>query len=165
MGALVTSGLVFAFICAGILLGIVLPGHRLDSDTKDVVRLGTGLIGTMVSLVLGLLIGSAKESYDVRGGEVRQLTANLVLLDQILTQYGPDAHVARVELRQAVTPMVQRIWHEGAVKSEGTQTFHATNVAENAFVIIEGLAPKNDLERELKARAVPLTTEIVQTRL
>ena len=42
----------------------VLPEHHLTDDTKDVTRLGTGLIGTIAALVLGLLIATAKGSYD-----------------------------------------------------------------------------------------------------
>jgi fluoride ion exporter CrcB/FEX len=54
----------------GILLGTVLrnalPDHHLSSDAKDVVRLGTGLIGTLAALVIGLLISTAKTSYDTQ---------------------------------------------------------------------------------------------------
>ena len=151
MDALVTTALVFAAICAGIFIGVALPGHRLDSDTKDVVRLGTALIATMASLVLGLLIASAKDSYDVRSGQVRQLTADIVLLDEILAQYGPDARAARAALRQAVAPMVEKIWQENT-SAIAPKTFHATSLGV-------------DFERELKARAVQLTTDIGQTRL
>ncbi len=37
-----------------------LPEHHLGGATKDVVRLGSGLIGTIAALVLGLLIASAR---------------------------------------------------------------------------------------------------------
>ena len=164
MDALVTTALVFAAICAGIFIGVALPGHRLDSDTKDVVRLGTALIATMASLVLGLLIASAKDSYDVRSGQVRQLTADIVLLDEILAQYGPDARAARAALRQAVAPMVEKIWQENT-SAIAPKTFHATSLGVDAFAKVQELAPKNDFERELKARAVQLTTDIGQTRL
>jgi hypothetical protein len=49
---------------AGALLGMglraVLPQHHLGPESKDVVRLGMGLIATMSALVLGLLIASAQ---------------------------------------------------------------------------------------------------------
>ena len=58
MSSLLTSLVAFAIIFAGAFLGMFirnrLPGHHLSGDTKDVVRLGTGLIGTMAALVLGL---------------------------------------------------------------------------------------------------------------
>ena len=164
MGALATTAIVFACICAGILVGVVSPGQRMDSDTKDVVRLGTGLIATMASLVLGLLIGSAKDSYDVKSGQVRQLTADIILLDEILTQYGTDAGETRLALRQAIAPMVEKIWHENS-STIGSRTFHATAAGIDASAMVQDLAPKNELERELKARAVQLTTDMGQTRL
>jgi hypothetical protein len=37
------------------------------------------LIGTMTALVLGLLIASAKGSFDTQKSEVTQLAANIVL--------------------------------------------------------------------------------------
>ena len=33
----------------------MLPEHHLSADSKEIVRLGTGLVGTMTALVLGLL--------------------------------------------------------------------------------------------------------------
>ena len=73
------------------MLGMFLPGHQLSTEDKDVVRLGTGLIGTIAALVLGLLIASAKNSYDTQNSQVRQMTANIILLDNVLAQYGPEA--------------------------------------------------------------------------
>jgi hypothetical protein len=59
-----TSLIAFAFIFGGALLGMllraILPEPHLSPDSKDVVRLGSGLIATLSALVLGLLIASAK---------------------------------------------------------------------------------------------------------
>jgi len=49
---------------AGTLLRKALPDRHLAEDAKDIIRLGTGLIGTIAALVLGLLIASAKSSYE-----------------------------------------------------------------------------------------------------
>ena len=43
---------------------------------KEVVRLGAGLMGTVAALVLGLMIASAKSSYDGQIANVGRLTAN-----------------------------------------------------------------------------------------
>jgi fermentation-respiration switch protein FrsA (DUF1100 family) len=165
MNAFASTCIVFACISIGILVGAVIPGHRMDSDTKDVVRLGTGLIGTLAALVLGLLIGSAKESYDFKIGQVRQLTADLILLDQILAQYGPDAHDARAALRQAVPPLIGKIWRENNAENAPTSTFRASSKATDAFAIIQNLPAKNDVQRSLQSRAVQLSTDLGQTRL
>src|SRR5262245_40356541 len=39
-----------------------LPDHHLGSESKDLVKLGTGLIGTMAALVLGLMVASTKSA-------------------------------------------------------------------------------------------------------
>src|SRR5262245_44908046 len=69
MSAAVISCIAFACVLGGALLGmflrVSLPEHHLSTDSKDFVKLGTGLIATMAALVLGLLIASAKNSYDI----------------------------------------------------------------------------------------------------
>ena len=85
MYSVVISLLAFALICAGAMLGAwlrkTLPGHHLDGDAKDIVRLGAGLLATISALVLGLLITSAKGSFDTQGNHVREMTAQIELLD------------------------------------------------------------------------------------
>ena len=68
----------------------VLPEHHLSQDSKDVVKMGMGLIATLAALVLGLLIASAKSSFDAQRTGFQQLAANLVLLDRSLARYGPQ---------------------------------------------------------------------------
>ena len=55
------------------------------------MRLGSGLVATITALVLGLLITSAKNTYDIQRHEIRQIAAKLVLQDSQLKRYGPEA--------------------------------------------------------------------------
>ena len=63
MSSIEMSAITFVLVFGGALLGLFirrrLPGHHQSADTKDVVRLGMGLVGTIVAIALGLLIGSA----------------------------------------------------------------------------------------------------------
>ena len=93
------------------LLRNFLPEHHLDPDSRNVVNLGMALIGTMTALVLGLLIASAKSSYDIQKSEVTQMAANIVQLDRILGRYGAEANGARAVLRRAVLS-VDQSWSE-----------------------------------------------------
>src|SRR5512141_439617 len=76
MSSLAISAVVFACVFGGTLLGMVLrallPEQHLSSESKDVVKLGMGLIGTMTALVLGLLIASAKSSFDAQRSGLAQ---------------------------------------------------------------------------------------------
>ena len=88
MSSLLISCLVCACIFAGTVVGMVLrtylPEHHLSPESKDVVKLGMGLVGTMTALVLGLLIASAKNSFDTQRNGLAQLSANVILLDRTL---------------------------------------------------------------------------------
>ena len=169
MNSIVVSSIVLAIILAGVLLGAflrnALPGHHLADDSKDAIRLGTGLVGTIAALVLGLLIASAKSSYDSQSSRVTQTTASIVLLDQVLAQYGPEAREARALLRSAIAPLVERIWRENNSGATKKEPFAASAGAETAFAKILGLSPQNDVKRALKDRAVQISTDLAQTRL
>jgi hypothetical protein len=52
----------------------------------------------MGTLVLSLLISSAKSAYDTRGNELVQMSADIVMLDRTLAHYGPETKDARALL-------------------------------------------------------------------
>ncbi len=91
--------IVFACVFGGALFGMllrgVLPEQHLSADSKDTVRLGMGLIGTMAALVLGLLVASAKSYYDTQSSELTEMSAKIVLLDRVLAHYGPETKEVR----------------------------------------------------------------------
>ena len=168
MSPLTLSVIALACILAGALLGMFLrnrlPEQHLGSDARDVVRLGAGLIGTIAALVLGLLIASAKTSYDTQVDQVKQLTADVILLDQLLALYGPEAATVRNLLRSAVDAVADRIWHERSSVS-AKKPFEATEAGEGFIRKLEQLSPQTDEQRSLKNRAMQVTANIVHTRL
>src|ERR1700690_1952022 len=113
MSPAVLSCVIFALALGGIVLG-ALPQHHLSKESQDVVRLGAGLVATIAALVLGLLIAAAKGSFDSQSGQVKQITADIILIDALLEQYGPEAMLIRVEMRSAIGPLADRLWHEKA---------------------------------------------------
>jgi hypothetical protein len=94
---------------------------EVAQDAKDIVRLGAGLVGTIAALMLGLLIASAKTSYDTQTNQVQHLTADIVLLDQLLAQYGPGARPIRGLMPQAIGPLVERLWVESGKAEKDTR--------------------------------------------
>jgi len=113
MSALALSFLIFLLTLGGIFFGALLrralPEHHLSKDSQDVVRLGVGLIGTIAALVLGLLIASAKSSFDTQS---TQITADIILLDNLLAEYGPEARPIREQMRNIIEPLADRLWRE-----------------------------------------------------
>ena len=167
MSAAVLSCVIFALTLGGIVLGALLrttlPQHHLSKDSQDVVRLGVGLIATIAALVLGLLIAAAKGSFDTQSGQVKQITANMILLDLLLEKYGPEALPIRVEMRSVIGPLADRLWHEKLADAAGP--IAKDTKAEGVYVAIQALSPKNDLQRSLQSRAAQISTDLAQIRL
>src|SRR5271165_1199448 len=97
---LAVTACIFAGGLAGLYLHRLLPQHHLTKETQDVVRLGIGMLSVLASLVLGLLIATAKSSYDATDHAVRSYAAELALLNEVLRDHGGDASAPRDLLRQ-----------------------------------------------------------------
>jgi hypothetical protein len=168
MSAWLTSLIVFACISGGVLLGTflrnTLPGDHLNLDTRDVVRLCTGLIGTVAALVLSLLIASAKNSFETHSDQIQQLTANVILLDGLLAQYGPEAGAARMLIRPAVVKLTDRIWRQDSIDNDKGSAFEPISESKALLEKLQNLAPGNDAQHNMKNQAMQVITELAKTR-
>src|SRR5271166_2512480 len=106
---LIVAALVFAGGVLGTQLHRFLPAEHLSKETRDVVMLVTGMLSVLASLVLGLLIATAKSSYDTKDTSVRTFAADMVLLDETLRNYGDDALNARRSLRDYATDLFHSV--------------------------------------------------------
>ena len=160
--AVIVSACLFGAVLLGRRLRGLLPEHHLSEDTKDTVKLAMGLVATMTALLLGLLVSSAKGSYDTTRGEVIQMAAKVSYLDGLLAAYGPDAAEARVQFRAAIEGAVRRMWPgEGGGPAQLTPD---TRVGDALYAAIQRLSPRDDTQSGLKAQAVGLAVEIRQLR-
>ena len=164
MSSSTISLIVFVCVFGGALLGIllhaVLPHHHLTSETKDIVKVGMGFVGTMSALVLGLLVASAKNSYDTQGAELTQLSANIALLDRGLAFYGPETKETRALLRDVLVRFHNQMWSKDAASRSAQPSG-----GEMLYEKIHGLAPKNDTQRSIQSQALSLLVDIGKTRL
>ena len=159
------SGIIFVCVFAGGLLGVrlrsVLPEDQLNTETKELVKLGVGLIGTMAALLLGLLVASAKGSYDARRSEVTQMAANVILLDRGLAHYGPATGSIRDLFRAGVARMIDDLW--------STQTSQHAELPIQTFgeVVdqLQELEPHSNAQRALQSQLESIMINIGQTRL
>ena len=114
MDPYLTSLGVFLCVSAGALLALFvsrwLPEHHLAPETRDVVRLGIGVVAATTTLTLGLITASVKGSFDATERDVQQLATHLVLLDGELRSYGPDAEPARKLLSRFTEEIIADAW-------------------------------------------------------
>jgi hypothetical protein len=164
------ASIVFVCVFGGALLGIllraVMPEHHLSDDSKDVIKLGMGLIATIAALVLGLVIAAAKNTYDTQDAAIKHTVAKIMLLDDVLARYGPEANEARDSIRRTLARRLDEIWPEERSKTEGEASKAAfpTVGADGVVYNLWQLAPKNDAQRGLQARALQIGGEILETR-
>lgn len=155
---------IFCCLIVGALIGMalrsVIPHHHLDSDTRDLIKLGVGLIGTMSALVLGLLVASTKGAYDTKRSEVSQMTGNVILLDRVLAHYGPETAGIRAALRGTVAGLVG----SNGANRLGQLTQAAPVGGEVIFEEIQDLVPHTDAQRSLQTQAKSVTNELEQMR-
>jgi len=161
------SWVVFASVFGGALFGMLLrkllPARHLDADSKDVVKLGMALIGTMSALVLGLLIASAKSSFDAQRGELTQMSASIIQLDRILARYGPETKEARDVLRRTALSL-DRNWSEGTSRSEKLDSPETRAGGASFYEKIEGLAPHSDFQRSIQGQALQIALDLGRMR-
>lgn len=153
-----SSGLVGLFVRAS------LPSHHLSEDSTGVVKLGTGLLATLSALVLGLLIASAKTSFDKIKDEVTQAAAKIVQLDRVLAQYGPETKEARDLFRSAVASATESLFSSegsGLAKLDAPERLARV---EQMQAKLRELAPRNDAQRSLQSHALELGNELAQMR-
>jgi len=166
MSSLTISMVAFAFIFGGALAGMTLrtslPDHHFSAESKEVVKLGMGLVGTMAALILGLLVASAKTSFDAQSSELTQASANIVVLDRVLAQYGPETREVRELLRGAVARIIEDTWSHGRHASSqfgGASTSNGIMLEK-----IQALSAETEFQRAIKSQAWNMALNLGQTR-
>ncbi len=164
--SLLVSACVFGGAAFSICFNTRLPQSHLSKDTQDVVRLGTGMISVLASLVLGLLVATTKSSFDQTDTEVKGLATDIIMLDRALRDYGPAAGDARARLQEFTVRLKDRVWPQEAEVRPGP---HVNDLASGSLlqktrVAIRALAPAGTAQTELRADALRLAEDIARMR-
>src|SRR5262245_50102150 len=148
----------------GAFLRPLLLGHHVSADSRDVVKLGVGVIATQAALVLGLLVSSAKGSFDTMNTEITQAGAKIILLDHVLARYGSETHDARQHVQRSLRNTIETIWPQPRGGASDLRVFESSTEWEEASATIRDLTPQTESQRVLKAQAVQIAGELAQLR-
>ena len=137
----------------------------MSEESKEVVKLGMGLVATMTALVLGLLIASAKSSFDTQRNGLAELSANVILLDRVLAHYGTES-TGRADAPRLGCRHPARTWsQENPQSGQAGAKSPAQGPKEALFEKVQALAPRSDSQRAIQAQAMKTGIDIAQTRL
>ncbi|WP_072395582.1 hypothetical protein [Hyphomicrobium sp. CS1GBMeth3] len=166
MSPLLVSAFVLACTFGATLLAVLaarlLPTGHLTGASKETIHAIMGIMALLAAVVLGLLIYSAKTSFDTKDTEFRHASAKVVLLDRVLAHYGPDAGPARGHLREAVQRKLAALNPKALPADHGSEaTFVAIEAIQDE---IRGFQPTTDAQRWLKDRALAVSSDIAEAR-
>jgi hypothetical protein len=140
MGPFAVGGIVFASLFGGAILGITLsaalPAHHLSSDSKDAIKLATAIVATLAALALGLLVASAKTSFDTADTQLRN------------------------QLRQFVEASLRQVWGDGGSGGAHPNAVGDDPGIEPVQVKLRAMAPQTEAQRWLLSRALQISGDI-----
>jgi len=164
MNSLHVSSVVCVIIFAGSIFGIslrrVLPDGHFCPETETTIRLVMGFLVTMTGLVLGMLVSSAKASYDAQKMLVAQMSSQIILLDRELAEYGPEANPLRSQLRVAVQAAADRIW---PAQESAPVSLHPEDKMDMLEAQLKDLTPRNSSQVNAKSHSLSIVADLRQS--
>lgn len=167
MSPLLTAALTFACIFAGAMVGLWLrdrlPKHHLSEGSEATVKLVAGLLATLSALVLGLMIASAKGSFDSVNAGLQKTLAKLVVIDRLLAEYGPEADGLRRTLKSQTQARYETLLSGRSADGRETQAALSPPTAGAFASGLRALAPADEAERARLSRIELLCADIRET--
>jgi hypothetical protein len=97
--SLIALFLIFMSAVAGIFIQNTLPEHHLSEESKNIIKAARGVVVGLAALTLGLLIATAKGSFDTKGTELKASAAKTIVLNRLLLNFGDKSKEARDALK------------------------------------------------------------------
>jgi len=165
--AVISAACIVSGTLIGIGIGKALPKDHVTADSKDTLKIASGMMATLVALVLGLLVASAKNSYDTVNSESIAAGSKLIFLDRILARYGPETDIGRVQLHVGLQEIIDRMWPEESNKpvasgAKGLET--NSSGMEHLQDFLDTLKPETDSQRQILAQARQVGSDLQLSR-
>jgi hypothetical protein len=164
MTSLSVAACVFAGGLAGLNLHRLLPEAHLTKETQEVVRLGTGMLSVLASLVLGLLVATAKGSYDRTDTAIRGYAAELALLNETLRDYGANAAGPHELLRHYARQVLHDAWPRDGRRVPEFDDNNAGQLLEQVRASIRDLKPIDPGQKWLQDQALEINLNLLRQR-
>ena len=148
----------------GMFFSARLPAHHLGADSRESVKMAIAVLSTLTALVLGFLVASAKNSFDAKADGLARIATDIILLDRVLAQYGPETAGARELLRKVTAARISQMRPGAGInrpKAGGVDVADAIEMLQRTLL---DLRPATDAQRALRSQALAITSQLAQTR-
>lgn len=168
MDSLLTAMIALGCLGGGAIAGSIirgrLPAYHLQDESRDVLKLASGVIATLVALVIGLLVGSSKSSFDQASSGITQMGARVIMLDRALRRYGPETAPIRQRLSQGIADGIGHLWPSRAGARPDLAAIERSTTLEDVEGMIAGLEPPDEKRRAIRTNALSLGHDLLQSR-
>ena len=114
----------------------------------------------LATLVISLMIASARGSFATKDAEYRRGAADLILLDRAMAHYGPETKNTRDLLRRVAEAKLREFWPEDSTSREQIRLIEIGTGIEKIEDELRALEPKDNAQRSLQARALQISADI-----
>jgi hypothetical protein len=163
--ALVIAALVFGSAIAGLYVQKLLPDAHKSDTSRGVLQQLTGIVSLLLALILGTVTGASFSSFWTQKSELEAFSAQTLLLDQSLAQYGPDTKPARAALKDSLVRAYQLIWGGGDVDKSALTVAVPLARLQTTNDFLGTLEPKTDTQKRALEKARQLVWSVTQSRL
>jgi hypothetical protein len=94
--------------------------------------------------------------------ELTEMSADIVVFDQVLAHYGPETQEVRELLHDAVARILTLLWSQDSQRNP--QMAPRAAGGKIIFDKIQELSPKNDAQHSLQAQALSMAIDLGKTR-
>ena len=168
MSAPFIAFIILACMLSGMALGsylrLVLPDDHTQADSKDILMTSAGMMATLIALIIGLLVTSAKGNYDDTTSGITQSGAKIITLDYYLSNYGSEAKEVRELLRLAVASAIERVWPNESTQGADLANMEVATGMADVYSKIRELSPQSDSQKYLQTQALQIGADMMQSR-
>lgn len=118
----------------------------------------------MAAMVLGLLISSAKVTFETTNTELIVNSAKVFQFDRVLARYGPETQDIRAVLKHNYAAVIELVASHDSTTISQLDSPEAISRSDALRQQIDDLKPGNDSQRALKARAQQIADEVLAAR-
>jgi hypothetical protein len=164
MNPISLGGIVFVCTFGGAMVAMYassrVPDQHLSPASIAVIRLAMAFVIALATLVISLMISSARTSFATKDAEYRRGAADLILLDRAMAHYGPETKDARALLRQVAETKLREFWPEDIRPREQSRPIEPGTGIEKIEDELRTLEPKDSAQRWLQTRALQISADI-----
>ena len=155
------AALVSAFV--GLAIRVYMAERVRLEHARDMIGGVTGLVVTLVALVLGLLIWTAFGVFSIQKAELQGIAANALEFNQETREYGPEAAHARALMRADLDYAHRQLWGDDQTKAAAIAA--SIRNMDSLSVVLDHMEPTTDAQKSLLANAKHNYEAIWQSRI